>query len=278
MAYLDELDPKTGLFRDLPQEKGLELRESYGNASPFPHTVIEEFLPPALLERVLAEFPRDDAVELYDRAQERFKAEYRPETLPDFSRRVFHTFNSLPFIRLLENITGIQGLIPDPYFQFGGFHELRQGGHLSIHADFNRHQAMNLQRRINVLIYLNHDWRDEYGGQLELWDKAMTACQRSITPDFNRCVIFNTDLDSNHGNPGPIDHPQGVSRKSIALYYYTATWTGAMREYTTQFRVRPGTGDKYDWAVRARGLVFDLLPPMAVRGLERLKRAVTGGR
>src|SRR3954451_19085559 len=89
-------------------------------------------------------------------------------------------------------MTGIKGPIPDPYFLGGGLHEISEGGHLSMHADFNHHTPLNLERRINMLIYLNKDWKDEYGGQLELWDSEMTKKYHSIVPVFNRCVIFNS--------------------------------------------------------------------------------------
>ncbi len=171
---------------------------------------------------------------------------------------------------MLENITGIKGLIPDPYFSGGGFHEIGQGGHLSVHADFNHHKQMNLERRINVLIYLNKDWQDAYGGQLELWDNAMTERLVSIVPLFNRCVVFNTTSNSNHGNPNPINHPQRIPRRSIALYYYTATWDDTKREHTTQFRARAGSADKFDWKVKSREIANDLVPPILLRNIRRV--------
>ncbi|MEO1475298.1 MAG: 2OG-Fe(II) oxygenase [Pseudomonadota bacterium] len=183
-------------------------------------------------------------------------------------RGLFHTFNSLPFIQVLENISGIKGLIPDPYFKGGGFHEICTGGYLSIHADFNHHVQMDLERRINLLIYLNQDWDDAYGGQLELWDNDMSACVQSVTPVFNRAVMFNTTSFSNHGNPNPVSHPEGRSRKSIALYYYTATWDETKRSHTTQFRARPKSADKTDWKVRAREVYADFTPPILRRSLE----------
>ena len=85
-----------------------------------------------------------------------------------------------------------------------------------MHADFNHHKLMNLERRINVLIYLNKDWRDEFGGQLELWDSGITRCFHTIVPSFNRCVMFNTTSESMHGNPRPVNHPDRVPRRSIA--------------------------------------------------------------
>lgn len=275
MAYLTEMDGKSGLISELPRDKGTELQERYGAAKPFPHIVIDDFLPPALLDKVLAEFPsRTNAEAEFDRDQERYKAQFSPDRLAPDLRNMFYAFNSLPFIRVLENITGIRGMVPDPYFAGAGFHEIGQGGHLSVHADFNHHKPLNLERRINVLIYLNKDWRDEYGGQLELWDTAMTKCEASILPLFNRCVIFNTTSNSFHGNPHPICHPHKVPRRSIALYYYTATWDQFRREHTTQFRARPGSNDKIDWHVKVAELSDDLLPPIVVRNFRRVKNRV----
>lgn len=113
-------------------------------------------------------------------------------------------------------------MLPDPYFTRGGFHEISTGGLLGIHSDFRVNENLQLFRRVNMLIYLNKDWKEEYGGKLELWDQSMTAVVHSITPVFNRCVIFNTDAKSFHGHPEPLATPQGITRKSIALYYYTA--------------------------------------------------------
>jgi hypothetical protein len=270
MPFLSEMDAEVGLLPpEAAKTKGKELTEQYNSASPFPHIFIDDFLPPKLLESCLAAFPGgpDPDNPVFDRDQERLKAQFNPDRLETSLRFLFYSFNSLPFIRVLENITGIKGLIPDPYFLGGGFHEISQGGHLSIHADFNHHKLMNLERRINVLIYLNKDWRDEYGGQLELWDRDMKHKVQSILPLFNRCVIFNTDSDSYHGNPQLVNHPKGVSRRSIALYYYTATWDGSRRDHTTQFRARAGTTDKVDWKVKINELAMDLTPPLLLRAL-----------
>jgi len=80
-----------------------------------------------------------------------------------------------------------------------------------------------LRRRMNVIIYLNRDWQEEYNGALELWSRDMTHAVKRITPLWNRCVIFNTDADSWHGHPDPLAAPEGVFRRSVALYYYTGS-------------------------------------------------------
>jgi Rps23 Pro-64 3,4-dihydroxylase Tpa1-like proline 4-hydroxylase len=268
MVYLQEMDGNTGLLdARSSRAKGRELAAGYALASPFPHAVIDNFLPNELLEKCLIKFPTSAELyeEQYDKPQERLKYSFNPDALDDEIRQIFYSFNSRPFVKIVENITGIKGLIADPYFQGGGFHEIKEGGHLSIHADFNHHKPMNLERRVNVLIYLNKDWKSEYGGQLELWDDKMTTAMQSIIPLFNRCVIFNTTSGSNHGNPNPVKHPAGMSRKSIALYYYTATWQAGMKEHTTQFRVRPGSEDNIKWSTKFREIAMDYIPPIVTR-------------
>jgi hypothetical protein len=275
MPYLQEMDPGTGcLPAAFDRKKGTELHDAYENASPFPHIVIEDFLPPEILQRCLEEFPKNisEYGVSFDRNQERFKSQYNPDELSDWTRNLFYAFNSRPFIQLLQNITGIKGLIPDPYFLGAGFHEIGQGGHLSVHADFNHHKPMNLERRINVLIYLNKDWKESFGGSLELWNDGMKSCIHKLEPLFNRCVIFNTTSESWHGNPDPINHPDGITRKSIALYYYTSTWSDLKRNHTTQFQVRPGSKDKTDWRVTLRETVADVLPPIVYRQLRKTKK------
>jgi len=279
MVYLTEMDPATGCVDAAStRDKGLDLRDRYVAAQPFPHIAIDDFIAPSLLEMCLDEFERsrNSRQQMFDRDQERLKRQYSPDELSPSVRALFYNFNSRPFIRVLENITGIKGLIPDPYFLGGGFHEIHNGGHLSVHADFNHHKLMDVERRINVLIYLNHDWRESFGGQLELWDNDMRTCLHSIVPAFNRCVIFNTTSNSNHGNPQPVAHPDGVSRKSIALYYYTATWSAERRAHTTQFRARPGTEDRRDWRVGIDELYADVMPPILRRGIARVNRGIRG--
>ena len=277
--FLNIMDPATGFISaDAARNKGAELRESYVAADPFPSILIDNFLPNELAEQMLAHFgpkrSNDDLNESYDRPQERYKNSYHPDTLDDFARTVFYSFNSAPFVAIIENITGIKGLIPDPYYFGGGFHEVKNGGHLSIHADFNHHKVMNLERRVNILIYLNKDWEEDYGGQLELWDSDMTRLAQSYVPKFNRSVIFNTTSGSMHGHPRPVNHPSGASRKSIALYYYTSTWDSLKRSHTTQFQVRPGTEDRTDWMIKLREWKEDFIPPVVIRNMGRMKRMI----
>jgi 2OG-Fe(II) oxygenase superfamily len=268
-----------GFFDPRIAETGKQFQAVYKAAQPFPHIVLDNFLNEAALEYCLAHFPaQPESRTHYDRSQERLKFEFSPENLEPPLRSMFYSFNSLPFIRFLEGLTGIQGLIPDPYFAGAGFHQVSHGGHLGIHADFDRHAQMGLERRINVLIYLNKDWKEEYGGSFEIWDQAMKVRCLQVAPLFNRCVVFNTSATSFHGNPEPVNHPQRLPRRSIALYYYTATWEETRRARTTQFKVRPGSADRFDLGLRTSEFAADVMPPILLRAFRKLRRSLAGPR
>ena len=204
---------------------------AYASASPFPHAVIDDLFSPALVTTLLRHFPDDVAgvrAESDDVAMATGKlAQYRKgfmsrEGLVDIAlRRIYWELNSGPFIGFLERLTGCENLIGDPYLQGGGVHEVGDGGFLRVHADFSQHASLKLSRRLNVLVYLNQNWSPEYGGELELWNEPMSERVQSIEPLAGRCVIFSTTSTSWHGHPHPLRCPPGVSRKSIALYYYS---------------------------------------------------------
>jgi hypothetical protein len=127
-------------------ESGAQFHSRYVTAKPFPHIVLDDFLAEELAELCLLEFPQTRVSKVqYSRNQENKKLEYKPEALSPFLRMLFYSFNSGPFIKFLETLTGIKGLIPDPYFSGAGMHEVANGGHLNIHADFNHHSQMGLE-------------------------------------------------------------------------------------------------------------------------------------
>jgi len=203
----------------------LALRDQYACAEPFPHIVLDGLFDDADLDIVLREFPSAEATRWmkFDNPQEKKLGFYHElsEIKPPV-RRFLDAMNGFEMLTFLERLTGIEGLIPDPYFGGGGLHQIEAGGFLKIHADFNVHPKLKIDRRLNMLIYLNRDWRDEYGGHLELWDAAMRSCVKRILPAFNRTVIFTTTDTSYHGHPDPLTPPPGQTRKSVSLYYYTA--------------------------------------------------------
>jgi hypothetical protein len=201
------------------------LAEQYRTADPFPHIVLDGLFDDAVLETVLAAFPDPRGMNwmTFDNPHEKKLGFYHEQSrLAPPIRAFLERLNGYETLMWLEALTGIDGLISDPYFGGGGTHQIEPGGYLKIHADFNVHPKLKLDRRLNLLVYLNKDWREEYGGQLELWDERMESCRKRIVPAFNRTVIFSTTDTSFHGHPHPLASPPGVTRKSVSLYYYTA--------------------------------------------------------
>lgn len=252
---------------------GRALAESYQNASPFPHAVMEDFLDVDLLRQVAANYPSTVGRKYFDRDQERLKFQFHADEVPSgLTRNLLAELNGRAFLGFLEEMTGIQRLISDPYLAGGGLHLTRRGGHLGVHADFNIHGGMNVERRLNLIVYLNEDWPEDYGGHLELWDRQMTKCEKRVLPLIGRAVVFNTTLESFHGHPDPLTCPDDRDRRSLATYYYTALpeQASAMPARTTTFQVRPGSGDQPDRAVRFQHFVNDWVPPRLQRYARRL--------
>lgn len=201
------------------------LRARYQSAQPFRHIVLDGLFDDADLDAVLRDFPARDEMrwmEFDNPKEKKLGFFYERSTVSDTIRRFLDAMNGFEMLLFLERLTGIEGLIPDPYFGGGGLHQIEPGGFLEVHADFNVHPKLRLDRRLNMLVYLNRDWREEWGGHLELWDAEMRACRERILPLFNRTVIFSTTDTSFHGHPHPLASPPGVTRKSVSLYYYTA--------------------------------------------------------
>lgn len=226
----------------------------FAAARPFPHIVIDDFLPAGFVAQLNEQFP--DIAEkkkggktahipviLEDGTEAQLGKEWlsREVLVPLIFRRLYWELNSNPFVALLEKIAGIKGLIADPHLAGGGVHSTRPGGYLKVHADFNKHPNFGLDRRLNLLIYLNENWLPEYGGDLELWSADMQHCERKIAPLAGRCVIFRTTSTSFHGHPQPLACPPDRTRRSIALYYYSngRPETEDSREHNTLWQNTP---------------------------------------
>lgn len=206
---------------------------SFKSAPFFDHIVIDNFLSEEKAHEILREFPDTESPIWLD-WKKRSKFQFGKQGIGNADklyciseklRFILLEFNSSVFINYLEGLTGIKGLIADPHFSGGGMHQIVNGGILDIHTDFNKYEKLGLYRVLNVLIYFNENWSEECGGYLELFDdNPMKGGQAfaKISPLFNRAVVFRTDKKSFHGHPQEWMHPNGSTRKSIALYYYTS--------------------------------------------------------
>lgn len=211
-------------FNDLRRDRDtlFLLKQHYREAKPFPHMVLKNVFDPLVLNALEREVPRPD--ESWWRYDNELERKYAKDDLMDVSaviQRAVWLMQSKPFTDFLEKVTGIEGLIADATLRGGGLHQIARGGKLDIHADYNVHPIFKIDRRINVILYLNSGWGESYGGNLELWDRDMKNCVVSVPPKLGTLVFFNTTDWAYHGHPDPLTCPEGGTRKSIALYYYT---------------------------------------------------------
>jgi Rps23 Pro-64 3,4-dihydroxylase Tpa1-like proline 4-hydroxylase len=205
-----------------------EFRQAFLHATPFKHGMIEGFFEPAFAERLLAEFPSfDPKLAMNEMGQLGGKAvNTKIREISPAYHELYEMIGSQAFLDLMSRLSGIPDLIMDPKLYGGGTHDNRHGQELDAHVDFNYDEARNLHRRLNVIIYMNKEWKTEWGGAIEIhsnpWDPEGNRIH-AFDPLFNRCVMFETNEYSWHGFP-KIELPEEkrhLTRKSISIYLYT---------------------------------------------------------
>ena len=234
----------------------------FAKAEPFPHVVLDGFFDETVLDRVLEEFPGPKGVDWieYDDPHQRKLATKHASQIKPLTRAFINFLNSAEFMDFVEQVSGIQGLIPDPHLDGGGLHQIPAGGKLGIHTDFLMQARLKLDRRLNLILYLNRDWKEEWGGHLEFWRDRTSGPAKRVLPAFNRMVIFATTAYSFHGHPDPLACPPDRFRRSVALYYYSNGRPAEERSNVrhTRFILRPG--ERARWKVRQ--FLRRLVPPI----------------
>jgi hypothetical protein len=253
--------------------------KAFAEAAPFQHAVLDGLLPADLLQEILNEVPdpKSESWTPFENTKSHKKFAIAEDWLlgPN-TRHLMSQLNSAAFIEFLEKLTGVEGLIPDPHHLGGGLQQIGSGGFLKIHTDFPLHKVWKLNRRVNVLIYLNPEWDEAWGGDFELWNEEMTSHQ-SVAPLFNRMIVFSTP-NAKHGHPDPLLCPEGTFRRALVVHYYT---NGSAEPEKSDPRrrhyERPGEVFEAETLKRTNpranrpSRVGDLLPPILMRGLSRLR-------
>lgn len=235
--------PETRLFPYARWEARLpEIVNQYQSNQPYPHYHFVDFLDDAVIRKIVAEFPAPDASHWiqYKHYNENKFGETHRERFPPHIGAVIDEFNSPEFVSFLSRLTGIPNLLADPSLEGGGMHQTPTGGFLNMHADFTmHHHKPTWRRRCNLIVYLNEGWDENWGGSIELWDKEMRQCMQKVAPLLNHALVFNTTDDSFHGYPGKLTCPEDVTRKSLALYYYTVDENPQATAKSTYYRPIP---------------------------------------
>jgi hypothetical protein len=232
VGILDESDAlRFHLDRKLLRALGKQLHQVYRDARPYPHAVMEAFLGEPVATSLALRFPgpdhegwkRRDYKEQSARLGQLQRSAF--EGVDTGLRQLTSELCGMTFLDFLEELTGIEGLIADPHFRGAGPSLTLPGGHLALHADFNRDRTRHLERKVTVLYYLGHGWQDAWGGALELWDKDRTRCEASYMPIKDRLIVMAHGDDYWHGHPSPLTCPEGRYRACVGAYYYVANPT-----------------------------------------------------
>jgi hypothetical protein len=201
----------------------------YRAARPYPHAVFDSFLGDDCARDLAQRFPgpehpawlRRDYREQFARLGQLQRVAF--EGVDPALRHWLAELSGMAFLDFLSALTGIEGLIPDPHFRGAGLSLTLPGGHLALHADFNRDRTRHLERKLTVLYYLGRDWQSEWGGALELWDEPRTNCVASYMPVLDRLIVLAHGDTYWHGHPEPLACPEDRFRAVVAAYYYVAS-------------------------------------------------------
>jgi len=221
-----------------------QLAATFRGNQPGPHIYLADFLLPEAAAALEKEFPRPDshAWTHYQHQNENKHGMTKRDLFPPRLGAAVDALNSDRFLEWLSGLTGIQALHADPMLEGGGLHQSGPGGYLNVHTDFSHHHYhTRWKRRINLILYLNEGWHEDWGGGIELWDSNMHRCEAKYPPVLNSALIFETTDASYHGFPTPLTCPSDQSRKSLALYYYTDDGAD-LPVKSTNYRARPQDG------------------------------------
>jgi hypothetical protein len=195
---------------------------------PFYYHIIDNFLDLSTARKIQQEFP-DYHSSIWFEYNNPLEVKRSCNNWYYFGQETYKLFsflNSPEFIAQLKKITGIKTLYPDIGLHGGGMHMTGKGGKLNIHLDYSIHPKLKLQRKLNLILYLTENWEYDWGGNLQFWShnaKTKKPDKKIVTIDniFNRAILFDTTQNSWHGFPEPIQCPENVYRKSLAIYYLT---------------------------------------------------------
>ncbi len=197
------------------------LKHQFDTALPCKHIVLDQFLLPETADLLHAHFPSMDSLKVRRKSLNENKAEdYKFDEWHPVFNQLRNTIRSEEFQVWIREVTGIPGLITPDNPLGSGVHQGANGSFVDVHIDVNYDPATQLWRRVNLLIYLNRHWKEEYGGHLEIWDKFMRKAEKVVAPNHNRAILFLTDENSPHGYKA-IAVPEGETRKSFYAYFFT---------------------------------------------------------
>lgn len=236
------------------------LREEYLLAKPFPYLIIDNFCDEQMLNTLYSKIPElENKSRDYMFANNKFEKSNYKELGSEF-QELYTELASDRMNKFLSFIAN-EDVFVDPKNHGGGLHQGKKNSFLDMHLDFNYHPLnKGWYRNMNLLLYLNKDWKPEYKGHLKLVD-LRTGEEKELEVPFNRLIIQQCRAYTLHGYE-MTSFPEGKYRTSIATYAYTIHKHLIEKPRTTDWKVsddqpiKKAIASIYGPAVKIKNIFF----------------------
>lgn len=200
-----------------------DLQRVYRSHPSYSKLEIKNFLPIDVVQSMSAELDQIP-LESCKKFTRKDSCMYEYNNLDDtpIQDEVVHALHSSTFLKWLQAVTDTVDLIPDPHLIGAGYSKAYTGDSLKIHTDFNWNNQLRLHRRLSVIIYLNEEWNESWGGNLDFYDTDRENVLSRVIPRAGNMVVWSYNNLAYHGYPEPMTNPKGTCRKNLRLFYYVS--------------------------------------------------------
>lgn len=214
-----------------------ELKNQYINSKPLPHFIIDDFLPKDIFDLICTEiknFPQDKWI-VKNLKNSGIRKETRDFTSSPALQETMIHLTSHSFVSWLNKITDCDQIIPDIHHLGAGLSAAPSGSFLGLHTDFNWNDTLKLNRKFNLIFYVNEKWEDSWNGELEFWDREKTECLHAIKPVPNRLLFWEYEQELIHGFSKPLNCPSGIERQNLMTVYYISNASPTSQPHKSEF-------------------------------------------
>lgn len=194
------------------------LQKEFQDPSQINSCIIDNLLPEEIAQEIFRSFPEPSKMGEHRSLRENKKIAAQLNLYNPILEEITFAFQDLRIVKLVEEITGIKQMEPDSKLYAGGISLMSEGNFLNPHLDNSHDSEREHYRVLNLLYYVSPNWKEEYGGNLELWDNGVKEKQRVIHSKFNRLVLMITNKTSYH-SVSKVVH--AGHRCCISNYYFS---------------------------------------------------------
>jgi Rps23 Pro-64 3,4-dihydroxylase Tpa1-like proline 4-hydroxylase len=184
----------------------------------FKYWVIDNLLPDEIAIKIARAFPEEDKLRQRDSLREYKRVGVDFDSYDKLMEQITCVFHDADIVNCIEDVTGIQQMIPDGELYAGGLSSMTKNSFLNPHLDNSHDDSRTHYRVLNLLYYVSEDWKTENGGNLVLFPYGMDKDSVTVTSFFNRLVLMETHDKSYHGVSKVKSE---VPRRCVSNYYFS---------------------------------------------------------